>query len=352
MRKIRRGILVIQSMGIGDALFALPVLRVLKRSYPEEPITVVTNSQNEGIFSLLPEVGRVISYRSKHPVALAKFIKKVRTYSYRMAVVLNPIFRGGLLARLSGAPVRIGYRRDYERRQTMWGCEKILLTHTYEPREEKIHEVERYLDLLKMFGLIVHAEQIVPRLVLSEQARSFGFSVVKDLDEHHEPVVVINPGAGWEMRRWPSERFLVVADWLIERFNARVVFVGGHREIELIENIRNRMAHASISYAGKTSLSTLAGLLGSSDLFLTNDTGALHIAAALDTPTVALFGPGDLVKVRPLSPRARIIYHQISCNPCKAQYTYKCRENLCMRKITIDEVKAAIDKELRNDTVS
>lgn len=343
MRKIRRGILVIQSMGIGDSLFALPSLRALKQTYPEDSIIIVTNSQNEDLFRLVPEVEQVISYRSKNPIALMKLINEVRRHSYRMAIVLNPVFRGALLARLSGAPVRIGYLCDYERRQTMRGYERLLLTHAYEPREEKVHEVERYLDLLKMFGLIVHDRRMIPQLVLTEQARSSGASAAKNLNGSYGPVVAINPGAGWEMRQWPRERFPVIADWLIERFCAQVVFVGGHREVKLIENIRNRMAHASISYAGKTSLSMLAGVLTRSDLFLTNDTGALHIAAALDVPTVALFGPGDLVKVRPLSPRVRVLRHQVPCSPCQAQYTNKCKDNLCMQKITIDEVKAAID---------
>jgi ADP-heptose:LPS heptosyltransferase len=112
------------------------------------------------------------------------------------------------------------------------------------------------------------------------------------------------------------------------------------------------MVRKSASCAGQTTLSQLAGLLSCCDLFLTNDTGALHIAAALDVPTVALFGPGDPVKVRPLSARALVFHHPISCSPCQVQYTDKCRDNLCMQMISVDEAKATIEKvlemELRN----
>jgi lipopolysaccharide heptosyltransferase II len=271
-----------------------------------------------------------------------RLFKSVRSRPFRFAVVLNPVFRGCILAWCSGASVRVGYLRDYERKQTTWGIGKRLLTHPYLPREEKIHEVERYLDLLRLFGLTVRDEEAVPRLAITEEAQMFGLREAESLNGGQGPFVVINPGAGWEMRRWPSERFCAIADWLIDRFDARVAFVGGLGEAELIESIRSSMVHASVSYAGRTSLSRLAGLLSFSDLFLTNDTGALHIAAALDVPTVALFGPGDPVKVRPLSPRARVLHHPVPCSPCQVQYTDKCRDNLCMQAISVEEVMSAV----------
>lgn len=121
---------------------------------------------------------------------------------------------------------------------------------------------------------------------------------------------------------------------------------GGRGEIVLINSIRKQMARESASCAGQMTLSQLAGLLSCCDLFLTNDTGALHIAAALSIPTIALFGPGDPVKVRPLSPRARVLHHPVPCSPCQVQYSDKCRDNLCMQAISVDEVMSAIDAVL------
>lgn len=356
-QKEQKGILIIQSLGVGDVLFAVPVVRVLKRHYPDDPITFLTSAQNAGLLSLVPEVDTILSYGSKTATALLRLVREIRCSPYRMAVVLNPILRGSLLARCSGAPVRIGYRHDYERKQSMWGLRCALLTHSYVPRDEKLHEVERYLDLLRMFGLAVREEELLPRLTLTEKARAFGQMTARRLiNSRAGPLVVMNPGAGWELKQWPYERFAAVGDWAIERFGAHVLFVGAAQEVALSERIRGVMARESVSYVGRTSLPQLAGLLSQCDLVLTNDTGALHIAAALDVPTIALFGPGDPEKFRPLSRQATVFYHQVPCSPCKVQYTDKCHDNICMQQITVDEVKVAITKTLgekrRNRVVS
>ena len=345
--KGRKGILVILSMGLGDVVFALPVLRVLKRAYPADPVTFLTSAQNADLLSLVPEVERIVSYPNKTPLALWRLVKEVRRHPHRMVVVLNPLFRGSVLAWCSAAPVRVGYLRDYERKQSLWGLGRLLLTHSYLPRDRSIHEVERYLDLMRMFGLSVTDGEKVLRLVLTEETREFGHSIVRRAgDAHQGPPVAISPGAGWELRRWPEERFAEIADWLAEQYDARIIYLGGRAERGLVSRIIGRMRYAAESFAGRTTLSELAGLIAASELLLANDSGVMHIAAALHVPTIALFGPGDPVKVRPLSPHATVLYHKVPCSPCRVQYTNKCQNNICMQQISVNEVKAAISRVL------
>lgn len=324
--KEKKGILVIQSMGLGDVFFALPAVQVLKRQYPGEPVIFVTHERQRAILEMTPAVDKIITYARKNPAALVKFIMEIRKTNARMAVVLNPVFRGALLAWGSGAPVRTGYTRDFERQQGMYGLEKILLTHAYQPAEEKMHEVDRYLDLLKFHGLQILETDGRPRLP------------ALDLKRVLKPQVTINLGAGWKMRQWPAERIAQTADFLADKTGAAVIFCGGESEKALAGHIRGMMKSSPEILCGRTPLKELAGVLASSDLFITPDTGTLHLAAALDVPTIALFGPGDLVKVRPRSEKVRVLRHAMPCSPCKVQYTEKCGNNLCMQEISVEEV--------------
>lgn len=327
----RKGILVIQSMGLGDVFFALPVIQVLKRRYPEDPIIFVTHERHREILEMIPAVSEITTYERKTPFELMRLYSKVNKLKPRMAVVLNPIFRGSILAWASGAEVRLGYARDYEKQQFSWWLEKKLLTHTYSPREEKMHEVDRYLDLLQMYGVPVTESDKKPRLPILKVKRGA------------EVLAVINVGTGWKMRQWPDERIAMTADFLKSGFGAKVIFCGGLGDKVLADSIQSRMRTKAENLCGKTSLKEFAEILSACDLFITPDTGSLHLAAAMDIPTIALFGPGDLVKVRPRSEKVKVLYHHISCSPCRFQYTDKCGNNLCMQEITVGEVMKAVE---------
>ncbi len=343
----KSGILVVQSLGLGDLIFAIPLLRVLKGAFPQEPLAFLTHARNAELLVLVPEVERVISYEKKTPATLLRLIQEARRGSYRMVFVLNPIFRGSVLAWCSGAPVRVGYRRDYERKQSLWGFGKYLLTHSFLPQDKKIHEVGRYLDLARMFGLEIRPEDAIPKLSLTPEAEAFGRGVARSLHgKAEEPLVALLPGGGWKMRWWPADRFAAVGDWLADACGARVLLLGSKGEAPLVEQIQGQMKRPVVSYAGKTTLVQLAGLLSQCDLLLSNDTGVAHLAAALNVPTLTLFGPGDPLKARPLSPRAVILHHPVPWGPCRVQYTDRCQNNLCMKELSVEEVQEAISKIL------
>ncbi len=330
MKPAPQGILVIQCMGLGDLLFSIPVLRVLNRTFPDDPITFVTNHPNASLLSLVPEVEKTLFYRSKNPLELARLVAQIRASQCRMAIVLNPIFRGAVLARLAGIPMRVGYLHDYERKQSLHGMEWLLLTHAFTPTAQKMHEVDRYLDLLAQMGWPAREDERVPQLLCSKSRGQ--------LKGHR---VVIHPGAGWVMRRWPEERFAQLADWLVKNCGAQVSLVGGEEEQPLAERIHGRMTAPAENMAGALALPQLAEYLAESALFIGNDTGTLHLAAAVGVPTVGLFGPGDPEKVRPLSSRSRILHHPVPWGPCRVQYTRRCENNLCMQDIRLEEVQEA-----------
>lgn len=322
----QKPILVIQSMGLGDIFFALPALETIKKHFPLRPIVFVTHERQREILEMVPSVSQIITYRTKNPAGLLKLTAEIRKAGASTVFVLNPVFRGAVLAKLSGASERVGYSRDYERQQSIHGLEKILLTHAYLPREEKRHEADRYLDLLEAHGLSVSESDRKPRLPAPGSKRGL------------QPQIVINLGAGWKMRRWPSDRIAETADYLAHHLGAKIIFCGGAGEIQSAEEIQTSMKTRPEILCGKTSLKELAEILAACDLFITPDTGSLHLAASMDVPTIALFGPGDLAKVRPRSEKVRVLYHAMPCSPCKVQYTDLCGNNLCMQEISAEEV--------------
>lgn len=330
-------------MGLGDLLFSLPVLRVLKRNFPAEPLTFLTHENNASILSLVPEIDSCITYRSKSPAALLQLIRKVRAPRFSKVFVLNPIARGSLIAWISGAPERIGLLRDFERQQSLHGLENVLLTRAYVPKEMKRHEVDRYLDLLENYGLEIREEDRIPALKIPPGLLSEYPLPVRGSEKN---AIMINLGAGWKNRLWPQERMICLSQALLREGCSRLYFCGGSTETQAAEFLLKQLDGRGVNLCGKTTLPQLSAYLTQCNLFITSDTGSLHIASALHIPVVALFGPGDLEKVRPRSAKTEVLYHVMPCSPCRFQYTSLCGENLCMKEISVEEVFEAAQRAL------
>ena len=345
-KKKRQGSLVILSLGLGDLVFSLPVIEALKADSPSEPFFFLTHRRNSEFLSLVPGIDRIVTYENaKNPLEVFSLVKNLRRLRLRRAFILNPLLQGSLLAWLAGIPERIGYRRDYEGKQSLLGFEKTLLTYAYDPRPEKMHETERYLDLLRLFGMKVSGTHPVPRLNLDASLRKANDPI---WGLGNGPRVAINLGTAWPMRRWPVERLAACGKWLQSAYDARIVLVGVSEDKVLGETVLRQMERHAVNAAGAFSLPELAVFLKQADLFISNDTGTMHLAAALDVPMIALFGPGDPEKVRPLSENAKVLKHPIFCSPCRFQYTNRCQNNLCMQSITLEEVEKTAREILKD----
>lgn len=331
--RIPQNILVIRPGGIGDAVLLIPSIRLLKNTYPEATITVLAERRNCGVFSISLAVDRLLLY--DWPGGLLHAIRG----KYDVVIDSEQWHRlSAVVARLTGAPVIIGYGTNERRR---------LFTHAV-PYSHSEYEADSFFNLLALLGILSPDEIIFPFLVVPDVARQKVEAMIENFVT--APFVAIFPGASIPERRWGADKFGDVAERL-HRHGITVVVVGGKEDA--IDGEKIVAGKFGLNLAGKTSLVETAAVIDMSNLLLSGDSGILHIGVGLGKPTVSLFGPGIAEKWAPRGPRHIVINKNLPCSPCtKFGHTPNCPVNArCMAKITVDEVVVAVKKLIRTGKV-
>jgi len=327
-----QNILVIRPGGIGDAVLLIPAIRYLKKCYPDAKITILGEKRNSAIFSLCSSVDKTIHYDK-----LRELFTAIRC-GYDMVIDTEQWHRlSAVVARFTGAPLIIGYGTN-ER--------KKLSTRTV-PYSHSDYEVDSFFNLLASIGIARPDEITTPFLVIPEDARQNAESMLGKLVD--KPFVAIFPGASVTERRWGVDKFGEVAARLV-RQGISVVVIGGKEDVADSEKIF--AGKFGLNLAGKTSLAETAAVIDKSILLVSGDSGILHIGVGLGKSTVSLFGPGIVEKWAPRGPRHIVINKKLPCSPCtKFGYTPECPINArCMAEITVDEVVAAVEKLLMDNS--
>jgi lipopolysaccharide heptosyltransferase II len=341
-----KNILCIRLDAIGDVLMTTPAIRALKQSQPGRRVTLFTSPQAAAIAELVPEIDHVIIYDAPWMKATAPrldshpefaMIERLRQRGFDAAVIFtvfsqNPL-PSAFLCYLAGIPLRLAHCHENPYQ---------LLTHWVldpEPSCGIRHEVRRQLDLVGTVGCQeVEDERLslrVPGNVLQQ--------VEKMLDQlgldRHRPWVAIHAGATALSRRYPPEGFAEVARRLILQVGSQVLFTGTEAERHLIEQIQAEMGVASYSLAGCLNLSQMVALLAIAPLLIANNTGPVHIAAAVGTPVVDLYALTN-PQHTPWGVPNRVLFHDV---PCKFCYKSICPEGHydCLRLVTPDTVVQA-----------
>jgi heptosyltransferase-2 len=335
-------ILVREVNWLGDAVLTLPALEALDRRFPRAAISVLAKPWVSGLFAGHPAVDRVLEYRAgdvhRGLTGRWRLVKKLRDENFDLAVLFPNSLDAAMVPWLAGIPRRVGYPTDGRRwllTHPAWGPTKV-------PGQ---HQVERYLDIVRALGgdgapslrlrVPAEARQNAQRLL---EAHAIGPT---DL------VVGLNPGSVYGgAKRWPPGRFAAVADGLAERRGAQILLIGSLQERPILDEVGARMRHPAINLGGRTDLGTLVGLLARTQMLLTNDTGAMHVAAAVGTPVLAIFGPTDAQETGPLGPHSRIVREPMPCSPCLLR---ECPiDHRCMTHVTADQVLQATLELLKN----
>jgi heptosyltransferase-2 len=329
-------ILIVAPNWIGDAVLSLPVVDGCGQLWQEAELTVLARTRVAELFEARESEVRVLEYeRGNGPQRLSNLMalgRSLRRERFDLAILLPNSLGSAVMTRLAGVPQRLGYSTDGRG----W-----LLTQRLEDRrkERGLHQVDYYLGLLRSLG----ASQVdrIPRLQLKEKCIEMGLNLLSDMGiDKRELLIGVHPGAAYgETKRWFPERFGAVLGRL-QKSGRRFLLLGGPGEELIAQQISAEMDHPVIDLIGRTTVAEALALIGRCSLFLSNDSGLMHVAAALNIPQVALFGSTDPQKTAPLNNRAVVIHPEhVGCTPC---FKRSCPEDLeCMKAITVDEVATA-----------
>ena len=328
-----RRILVRATNWVGDAVMSLPALQALRERFPEAHIAVLARPWVADVYERESFANEVISYtlpRGRKDLAGKwRFAQDLRRRSFDTAILLPNAFEAAALVWLAGIPKRIGYARD--------GRGFLLTTAVKRPASGEIPRHERfyYLELLRRAGIIdtlPASDQI--RLGGAAAAREAGLAKLAALGLHD--VTGVSPGAAFgTAKRWLPERFAES----VEQLGHAAALFGSKDERELCESIANDLRSRGIpvyNFAGETTLSEYIELAAACRVYLTNDSGSMHIASALHVPTIAVFGATDHVGTGPTGPLARVVREQVECSPCLLR---ECPiDHRCMTAVTAGRV--------------
>lgn len=331
-----QNILVIKLRYLGDVLLATPTLQALKAAYPTARLTALVNRGTEEILIGNPDVDEIMPLDRGSIVEQWRFAVTVRRRGFDLVVDLTDGDRAAFLTWISGASVRIGF--NAEQRWTGRCYTTVVQSNA------TAHRIER--DLAALTPLNISPIDRIPRLWLSNEDESGTEELLANLAvRSDESLVVIQPGARYWFKAWPSERFAELADRLTEKFGCQVLVGGSRQEIDLAQLVVKQAKSRLISIAGLSPIRTLAALLKRAALFVGNDTGAMHIATAVGTPVVALFGPSNPAEWGPRGGPAEVIYKGLDCRACFHPTCQRGEQN-CMRLITVDEVMSAATRQM------
>ncbi|TSA11171.1 MAG: lipopolysaccharide heptosyltransferase II [Deltaproteobacteria bacterium] len=332
-----KNILIRSTNWVGDAIMTTPAIQAIRQNFPNAKITILAKPWVKDVFAANHCIDQIIVYDSMHRHrglrGQVRMAKELAEQGLDLAILLQNAFEAAWLAYLARIPRRAGYNTD---------ARSLLLTHSVPLKKEtkKIHQVYYYLRMLEGLGLETEGELklfLSPPPDAATWAQKALFEAgVREGDD----LIGINPGAAYgPAKRWLPERFVELAGMLTRQADAKVVVFGTNADRKVGEGALATAPERVINMAGKTTLGQAMALMACCRVFITNDSGLMHVAAALHVPLVAIFGSTNPVTTGPFSDRVVIVRKDIDCSPClKAVCPVDFR---CMKEIMPEEIFAA-----------
>lgn len=336
-------ILVIKFWGIGNLVQVSPTLRAIRQLHPEAHIVFLTLEANKGVYESSGLYNEAIYLRlttAKDFVrAILRLFFQLRSYNFDLIIDLEPLVHfAEMISFYVGVGKTVGFSVPGR---------KSLFTIPIEFREDE-HIARTFYRALEVFGLRdePRPEQLLAEPIpLSSRDQQAAEEILRGEGIGEDDLVIgvnVNASDVAKERRWPLENFAELADLLIQELKAKVILIGAPEEVPYVERALTMMRHDPVNLAGRTSLHEAIAVLSKLDLFVTNDSGPLHLAYGLGVPTISLWGPESPRRYGPLGPQHRTLFKDRDCSPCiffKNLKKINCKRNaLCLRDITVGEV--------------
>jgi heptosyltransferase-2 len=311
-------------------VLALSAIESLSKNLPEAQIWVASEGWVKDLFLSHDFIEGIIPLsKTNNFKGLRDSAKKIQAQDFDAGVLFTNSFASALLFYLAKIPERWGYSRDGR---------GLLLTKRIPTKKFKSsgHQANYYMELISRLGFKSYPPKLF--LPLTQEEKNSATELLRSLDVDLKlPIAILHPGASYgPSKRWPTERFAELGSLLRDRNKASVLITGSTDEMELAESISSIMKNKTINLSGQTSLRMLAGLISQANLFVTNDSGPMHMANALRTPVIAVFGPTDPNATGPCQEPAAVIKKEVPCWPCR--YRDCPFDHRCMMKISVEEV--------------
>ncbi len=331
---------------IGDVIMSLPVVSSVRQTFPGARIAVLAKPWVADIYRACPDIDDVIVFQSPgvHDGIGGKIrlAGELREGKFDLALLLQNAIEAALIAWRARIPLRAGYNSD---------CRGLLLTHSVQRTKEirRVHQIDYYLEMVKALGFETAGKGI--HIVPGDDAWAAAKTILAEQGVQKGDILIgVAPGASYgPAKMWFPERFAAVADKLAEEFLAKVILFGSSGDRERTDLVQRHSAHTLINLAGETALREVIALIHRCDLFISNDSGLMHLAGALDVPLVAIFGSTNPTTTSPPGEGSRVIHKDIPCSPCLKK---ECPTDFrCMDLIQVDDVYDTARRLLKTDCI-
>jgi heptosyltransferase-2 len=332
-------ILVRSANWVGDAIMSTPTVRAIRKRFPGARITLLAKPWVMPVFKHNPYIDVLMTYdangRHRGPAGVYRLSRDVAGERFDLAILFQNAFEAALIAWMARIPQRLGFTTD---------ARSLLLTHRVRswPALKKGHLVDYYLGLIAAAGGSSQDRRL--DLFLSPEERAAARNACRDLGiGAGRRIVGINPGATYgTAKRWPRERFVELSRRLIGRYGASVLIFGGPGEARLGARIAEEVGSRCFNLCNRTSLREAMALIDRCDAFVTNDSGLMHVAAALNVPQIAIIGPTDPVATGPVNRASRLVRADGSCRRAPCLLPHCPIDHRCMTSIPVDRVATAV----------
>jgi len=328
---------------VGDTILTYPSVQGVKELFPRARVSILIPETLIDLWKTFPYIDDIIPFQKRKGVGSiredVRISQTMRRGRFDLAIIFPRSFRSAFQIFLARIPIRIGYQDEGR---------SIFLTHNIRRKQEFLHthRVHYYRKLIEPLGNLGKTPS--PQLVLRKEDRDWADHKIREMGLlDGRPLIGFNPGAAYGLAKcWPPDRFAELGQRLSERWKATVLIFGREEERAMAVRILERIGVRGVDLTGKTSLLQLAALLERCQILVTNDTGTMHVASAVGTPVVAIFGSTDPITTGPWGDGHMVIRKDVSCSPCLKRVCPM--DHRCMKLITVDEVEEVVKRRLED----